>query len=264
MTDPTNVVLHEPHGGAATLDLFGGRLLSWRPAGGGEQLYTATTERDCTEGLGGGVPVIFPQFAGRGAGPFHGIAKDLSWQLRDVQAPGVAVLELRVGGLPWWNHEAVLTLRVALDKATAALALTVQNRGDEPLPFQAGLHTFLAVSGHPEIRGAEQLPYVDHPGPEDRPAPPQRTPLAARPQLDRIFPAAPELTLVRPDDALAIRQHGFANTIVWRPLDPGAAIPGEGPPFVCIEPAQLADLWLAPGASWTGTQTLTWLPAATA
>jgi glucose-6-phosphate 1-epimerase len=227
-------------------------------------LYACATERDCTEGLHGGVPVIFPQFAGRGAGPFHGIAKDLPWQLRETQAPGVAVLELGLGGMPWWNHDAALTLRVTLDRATLTLALTVQNRGEQALPFQAGLHTFLAVSGQPEIRGVEHLSYVDHPAPEDRPAPPVGKPLVARAPLDRIFPAAPEITLVRPDSALAIAQHGFANTVVWRPLDPSAATPGDGPPFLCIEPAQLADLQLAPGASWTGTQTLTWLPAASA
>lgn len=261
MMTPTVISLCDPHGATATLDPLGARLLSWCPPGGADQLYTPATERDCTEGLHGGVPLIFPQFAGRGAGPFHGIAKDVLWKARAPQADGVAVLERRFAATAWWDHEAQLTLRVVLDGATLALTLTVRNVGDQAMTFQAGLHTFLAAAGLPVVLGLERLPYVEHPGPEDRPHPPRGEPLVLRPPLDLIFPAAPEVTLVRPHGRLGIRQHGFANTVVWRPVDPDA---DAGPPFVCIEPAQLADLRLAPGASWTGTQTLTWLRAATA
>jgi len=261
MTDPNVISLRDPQGATATVDLLGARLLSWCPPGAADQLYTRGAERDCTEGLHGGVPLIFPQFAARGAGPFHGIVKNLKWQARMEQAAGVATLERRCGRTAWWDHDAQLTLRVALDGATLALALVVRNVGYRPLTFQAGLHTFLAASVQPTVRGLEHLHYVDHPGPEDRSLPPQGAPLVACPPLDRIFPAAPQVVLARADGALTIRQHGFANTIVWRPVDPDT---GDGPPFLCIEPAQLADLELAPGASWTGTQTLTWLPAATA
>lgn len=260
MTSSTTVLLRHPSGARAVLDLLGARLLSWVPAAGPEQLYIHAEGAgpDCTEGLQGGVPLIFPQFAARGRGPFHGVAKDLPWQAGAAPTGGTAVLQRRIAPGAAWPHDAGLTLRVTLAPAHIALALTVTNLGGATLPFQAGLHTFLAAPAQASIEGLEHLPYVDHPGPEDRPSAPQGAALVARAPLDRIFPAAAEVTLVQPHGRLAIRQEGFAHTVIWRPADPATGAPA---PFLCIEPAQLVDLHLAPDRSWTGTQTLTW-PAA--
>jgi glucose-6-phosphate 1-epimerase len=58
---------------------------------------------------------------------------------------------------------------------------------------------------------------------------------------------------------LTITADGFADRVVWNP-GPDAVL-GDVPPggavgFVCVEPAQLSPVTLAPGETWTGRQTL--------
>ena len=66
----------------ATVLLHGAHLLSWVPAGGGEQLYVSPkTAYANGEAIRGGVPVIFPQFSTRGPLKRHGFARSKPWQL---------------------------------------------------------------------------------------------------------------------------------------------------------------------------------------
>ena len=67
----------------------------------------------------GGIPVLFPQFADRGAQPKHGWARDLPWQLvedRADDAEHVVAYRLTVeqGSRPGWPHAAELQLRAVL------------------------------------------------------------------------------------------------------------------------------------------------------
>ena len=58
---------------------------------------------------------------------------------------------------------------------------------------------------------------------------------------------------------LTLTADGFADRVVWNP-GADAALPdvpsGGAAGFVCLEPAQLAPVTLAPGETWTGRQTL--------
>ena len=85
------VRLRGANGASALIALHGAQLLSWKtghssvgdaPADGRERLFLSERAR-FAEGaaIRGGVPVIFPQFAGRGPLPKHGFARTLPWRL---------------------------------------------------------------------------------------------------------------------------------------------------------------------------------------
>ena len=75
--------IQSPDGAQATVLLHGGHLVSWKPAGGEEQLYLSPTAvAGQGQAIRGGVPVIFPQFEQRGPDvslPRHGLARTRTW-----------------------------------------------------------------------------------------------------------------------------------------------------------------------------------------
>jgi D-hexose-6-phosphate mutarotase len=66
----------------------GGHILGWTPAGGQPRLWLSPSAQ-CGPGLAirGGIPVIFPQFSGRGPLPKHGLARDRGWLIEESQPP---------------------------------------------------------------------------------------------------------------------------------------------------------------------------------
>lgn len=82
-------------------------------------LYVSALPPAAGRPVRGGVPVLFPQFADRGAQPKHGWARDLPWQLvedRADDAEHVVAYRLTVeqGSRPGWPHAAELQLRAVL------------------------------------------------------------------------------------------------------------------------------------------------------
>ena len=91
MDDGTRVTLRSADGSEAAVSLHGAHLLSWRPAGEREQIYTSPTSQPAAgKALRGGAPICFPQFARRGPLAKHGFARTSRWGL-------VA------GPRPWWG-----------------------------------------------------------------------------------------------------------------------------------------------------------------
>jgi hypothetical protein len=76
-------------GAQLTACAHGGHVLGWTPAGGRPRLWLSPTAR-CGPGLAirGGIPVIFPQFAGRGPLPKHGFARDRAWRVETMGDAG--------------------------------------------------------------------------------------------------------------------------------------------------------------------------------
>src|SRR6516225_9990491 len=75
-------------GARAEIHAHGAHLTSWLPAGGDEHLYLSGRARfESGAAIRGGVPVIFPQFAGEGPLPKHGFARSLPWALASVTQP---------------------------------------------------------------------------------------------------------------------------------------------------------------------------------
>ena len=240
-----------PDGAEAIITLYGAHLVSWKTADGTERLFcSASSAMDGSRAIRGGVPVIFPQFAARGAGMRHGFARVSTWRLAESGAGDdgafaafvLAPSDLAPALAAAWPHAFALTLRVAIAGHTLSLALDVHYAGADAFAFSAALHTYFAVSdlGTVRIGGVQEgaLQLAD--------------------KLDEIyFGIDGDMTLAHGGGVLALAQQGFTDAVVW---NPGAADTAALPDMeddeylrcVCIEPALIEAVTLAGGACWRG------------
>jgi glucose-6-phosphate 1-epimerase len=270
-------------GAELTACAHGGHVLGWTPAGGRPRLWLSPTA-ECGPGLAirGGVPVIFPQFSGRGPLPKHGLARDRGWLVedepqRELPERELPQRELPEGELPegaveWratltddaatraiWPHRFRLTLGARAGGDRLEITLGVRNDDDVEWSFAAALHAYLRL-GDPGslIRGLGGRTA------ENNAAPGQlttlgttRTALPATEPRDLAVPDVDEPLLL--DDPvlgpLLISAEGFPDRVVWNPgprHSLGDVPAGAEREFVCIEPAALKPITIRPGASWNG------------
>ena len=77
------VKLTHSSGASALVYVYGAHLASWQTSDGDEQLFVSSTaEYGGGKAIRGGVPICWPQFAGRGSGPKHGVCRNSAeWQV---------------------------------------------------------------------------------------------------------------------------------------------------------------------------------------
>ena len=260
------VVLSSADGARAEIYLHGAQVTSWIPSGGSEALFLSP-KADFRPGLAirGGVPVIFPQFAGMGPLPKHGFARTSDWELLRSGA-GQAVLRLRESesSLSIWPHKFELEYTVMISAARLELALKVSNTGLTPFEFTAALHSYLRVadarqttvwglqglwltdSANADREAIQKDEWVDFPG-----------------EVARIYlKALKPLQVMQEERKIVLEQSGFSDVVVWNPgadkcLTLEDMLPDGYLEFVCVEAAVVEKpVRLGPGASWTGTQKL--------
>ena len=245
----------------------GGQLLSWTPAGSQDDRLWTSDLAHCGPGLAirGGIPVIFPQFADRGPLPKHGLARDRPWRLQADGAPGPARFAARLADDEQtrlvWPYAFELDLTATAAGAELTVVLGVSNPGPGPIRFTAALHSYLRVgdSGSTVTGLAGRSAEDNAAGGAALVVP--AGPLAAREQRDL---AVREVTgTVRLDDPrlgpVELAAHGFADRVIWNPgSGHGLADvrPGAESGFVCLEPAALQPVALAPGERWQSSMTL--------
>lgn len=240
-----------PDGASAVVTLYGGHLVSWHGADGGERIFLSSRSAlDGSRAIRGGVPVIFPQFAERGDGMRHGFARVSTWRLEGHGVDdGAAWAEFALtdADLPAdmaaaWPHRFALALRVSVQANRLDMALRVRNTGAAPFPFAAALHTYHLVPHLADVR-IEGL---------------EAGTLSIADKLDVVYENVGEgITLGTWARVLQLEQEGFLDAVVWNPgaADTAALADMEDDEyqrFVCIEPAQLTPVALAPGAVWEG------------
>jgi glucose-6-phosphate 1-epimerase len=284
--DPcVTATVEAPDGARLAARRHGGHVVGWTPAGGRERLWLSPLAR-CGPGeaIRGGIPVIFPQFAGRGPLPKHGVARDRAWRLaslpervlRDRSARSApsgrsqdpleeafwrAVLQDDAATRAIWPHAFALTLTASATGDRLDTVLEVHNPGDAPFTFTAALHGYLALGG-PEatVHGLGGHRAEDNEQ-GNRVVTVPEGPLVAVDQRDiAVRDVSGPVTLDDPVlGPLTLTADGFDSRVLWNP-GPDAGL-GDVPPvgaagFVCIEAAQLTPVTLAPGQTWTGGQTL--------
>jgi len=269
--DRACVRLRHPRGATADISLHGAHVLSWKPEPARERLYLSpNASHQPGSAIRGGIPVIFPQFAGRGPLVKHGFARLLEWRFAGLQDATVfgesAVFELdddeHTRSL--WPHRFGARLHVALSADALQVGLEILNRDDSPFAFTAALHTYLRVAklGSVELEGLESTPYEDS-ARKSAPMPASNAPIRFEGELDRIYAATPRLLRLRDGEStLRIEAEGFRDTVVW---NPGATLAasmgdlgaGEHLRFVCVEAGTVVEpVTLAPGERWLGVQRL--------
>ncbi len=263
--------LRADDGASAEISLYGAHVTSWQPAPGRERLYVSPNAlwRDGAA-IRGGIPVIFPQFGGRGPLVKHGFARTQEWSFAGLESTPhgtAAVLELNANEATraLWPFRFSARLLVVLAPDALHVGLEVRNDDATAFEFTAALHTYLAVNALPgtTLHGLETSPFLDSTR-GDAPTPPSGEPLRFSAEVDRIYPETGTADLVLSDGShrMRIGAEGFADTVVWNPgatlaaalSDLGA---GGHEHFVCVESAAIiAPVALAPGARWIGWQRL--------
>lgn len=268
MDDGTLVTLRSADGSVAAVSLHGAQLLSWRPAGEQEQIYTSPTSRPAAgRALRGGAPICFPQFAQRGPLAKHGFARTSRWEL--VTGPSLGAVSEATFQLDstmvatGWEHPFCLVLVVKLGPGWLELHLQAANTGRLAFEFTGAIHTYFAVDDvrRASVQGLQGLRYEDSAAggvmKEDAEAE-----LRFAGEVDRIYLGAPsEVQLLAGDmPRRLISQQGFADTVVWNPGPEKAATLGDMPAadwtrMVCVEAAVVGEaVQLAPGETWRGMQ----------
>jgi len=271
MPDASSITLTAADGARAVISPFGAHVLSWQPAGGGEQLFLSRSAvLDGSKPIRGGVPVIFPQFAAEGPLPKHGFARTSYWQfLREEAADNgsaIAHFGLRDNAATraLWPHPFAAELAVTVGGAALNVELGIHNTGSEAFAFTAALHTYLAVadSAAVEIIGLAGLGFRDTTNGNVR-GEQHEAALRIVDEVDRIYFDAPaRLQLREPGRTLELSAVGFPDAVVWNPgAVAGAALgdleTGGYARMVCIEPAVIGQpVLLVPGAAWRGGQGL--------
>jgi glucose-6-phosphate 1-epimerase len=260
------VFLSAPDGAHAELSLHGAHVLSWILLQGGEHVFLSSkSESRPGIAIRGGVPVIFPQFAGRGTLPKHGFARTLPWELLSNE-DGVAELKLQDSPATraLWQHSFRLEYRVEVGRQDLAMTLRVVNTGADAFSFTVALHTYLRVEDVrlAAVAGLKGLRYADsaHGGAESLE---QNDRVTFPGEVDRIyFGTQQPVQLIQNDRRVIVQAQGFTDTVIWNPgAEKGAALADLQPAgyleFVCIESACIGQpVVLEPGATWQGTQQL--------
>ena len=257
-------------GSEATIYLQGAHLTQWTPAGGSPVLYLSPkTAIAPGKPIRGGVPVLFPWFGERwnasefaGKSPMHGFARTAAWTLDrthldpngDVHATLLLAPDEATSALGYSAFAATIDFRIGVE---LRVALTVTNRGAEPMEFEEGLHTYFAVNAETALLdGLRGSTYLD-----------KRDDLIRKVQRESQFQftrdvdqvhvhTAEPLTLHDAGRAIHIMKEGSQTTVIWNPwsvLTPGLSdVPEDGwKHFVCVETVNASDdrITLAPGAT---------------
>jgi glucose-6-phosphate 1-epimerase len=252
----------------------GAHVVSWVPAGLGEQLYLSPKSAfQPGQAVRGGVPVIFPQFAERGPYGRHGFARTQAWVLDSVESRAEeAVARLRLTDTEQtrslWPHRFELILTVRLRDRSLEMTLGCHNPGSESFDFTAALHTYLGVDqlAHSWVYGLEGVRFQDSARVGGDGVQGSK-PIQPAGEWDRIYWNAQSPLELREQTGgslrrVAIRQQGFQDVVVWNPGPEKCAalkdIPADGyQRMLCIEAAQIAaPVRLAPGQAWSGRQIL--------
>lgn len=250
----------------AVIALQGAQLLSFQPKDGSELLWLSPN-CDFTPGgsLRGGIPICLPWFGVNRQDPSkpkHGFARNLEWQLNELSETPAGGFELRfsLDSEPneLFDHPFSVELHLRLGK-TAALNLTVKNRGQKAFDCSWALHSYFAVKDLSQTRviGLAGRKYLDIL--EAFAAKPQTEDLEIDGEVDRIFPGVDTTLAIAGEPLIAIAHYQSPSVIIWNPgPEKAAGMPDVGlnneQGFVCVERgAVLDEQWhLAPGETQTG------------
>jgi D-hexose-6-phosphate mutarotase len=267
-------------GSAASAEIYlhGATVTDWTPRGREPVLFVSSASRFTPDAaIRGGVPICFPWF-GAGAGhprsPSHGFARLSDWSLVGAQDDGEEVTVLLrltdsdadagAAGASAWPHrfEAVYTVVIG---SRLSLALTVTNRGGDPMVFEEALHTYLAVRDirTTELTGLEGTLFWDS-RTGVLPAPGEPGPVRFGAETDRIYLDRGETAVTVQDvgtgRSVQVSKAGSGTTVVWNPwVDKARSLPDLGDDewtgMVCVEVSNIGDaaVRLEPGGSHTLT-----------
>lgn len=215
----------------AEISLFGAQVLSYQRHGEPDTIWLSDKAvLDGSRPIRGGIPICWPWFGPSpsrvGSGkPAHGFARTTLWTLdavSDVEEGTLVHLSLcdNEATQALWPHAFELALDVLVSK-TLSLELITRNTGNEPIVYNAALHTYLHISA-PENVSVSGLgePYSRILVPQEAR---QQGALRLLAAIDRIY-HQPEAMITVIDGKRTTRVVSSNNdsVVVWTPWLEGA------------------------------------------
>ncbi|MBP7686565.1 MAG: D-hexose-6-phosphate mutarotase [Thermoflexales bacterium] len=261
------MVLAAEDGAQVEIYLHGGHVASWKPAGEERLFMSRTSEFRAGVAIRGGVPVCFPQFAGFGPLPKHGLVRTLPWTINAVTANSLTLHRTESAAtLAAWPHAFTVALTVTLGGPTLSLEFEVTNTGAAPFEFAGALHTYFLVRDvrSTVIEGLSGRRYADRAGGGFVENVQSEKPIAFDGEVDRVCYDAPERVIIRePDRSISVMSRGFPDVVVWNPGPVMGAKMSDLEPdgylrMVCVEAAAVGKpIVVEPQATWRGAQIVT-------
>jgi glucose-6-phosphate 1-epimerase len=264
------IKLRNATGELAEVRGHGAHVTSWRTSDGAERLFLSQrAEFQRGAAIRGGVPIIFPQFAGLGPILKHGFARTAVWQhvATPDAAPDAAVFQLQYGARTHavWPYRFAAEYAVRLLPGGLELTLSIRNIDTQPFEFTAALHTYLRVANIAgvSVQGLQCLNYLDSAAGGTQ-AVEASADLQIVGEVDRIYCSAPRPIRVIEAGRRTVMcsARGFTDVVVWNPgaekaMNLADLEPGGFRHMLCVEAAVIGTpVVLQPQAVWSGTQYL--------
>eukprot|EP00253_Pinus_taeda_P035827 PITA_35827 len=278
------VLLREPRGASARVNLFGGQVSSWKNDRGEELLFTSSKAIfRPPKAIRGGIPICFPQFGSSGSLEQHGFARNKFWNIDNNPPPfrsncynNKAVVDLILKpaeeDFKSWPHSFEFRLRVALAHGgDLTLISRIRNTDSKPFTFSFAYHTYFCVSDISEVRieGLETLDYLDLLQDKER-FTEQSDAITFESEVDRVYLSTPTKIAIIDHEkkrTFVLRKDGLADAVVWNPWEKKAkAIADFGDEeykhMLCVDGAAIeTPITLKPGEEWKGRIELSAVPS---
>lgn len=204
----------------AAISLFGGQILSFKPAEQADLLWMSTkTDYSGNTPLRGGIPLCWPWF-GKAAVPSHGFARTSIWTLdKHSENEDGVIIHLTLSDTNHtkaiWDHSFKLELVIEITQSLSVKLITT-NTGEAPFSYGGALHTYLTV-GDIDRTKLSQLgtSYIE-----------KNTTHSANgvtditQEVDRIYTQANKKIIVK-DETLEreinVTNEGNSSVVVWNP-----------------------------------------------
>jgi glucose-6-phosphate 1-epimerase len=258
------------HGDArATICVYGAHVTDFTVRGSKVLFLSQRALFEPPKAIRGGIPVIFPQFSGRGSLPSHGFARNKVWRVASRDGQRGVVLELEdteETRKVFPPFRAVYSVSLS-DKAELQLTFRVQAK-ESPLSFTCALHTYFAV-GHiskTRVAGLKGVSFEDQLN-GNSVQPEQSDQIVFDREVDRVYLSVPrKLTVIDGANKRTIQLHttpSLPDAVVWNPWEAKALKmaadfgPTEFNDMVCVEVGAVAKpVQVRAGESWEGRHTI--------
>ena len=258
------------HGEArASVCVYGAHVTSFSVRGSNILFLSQRALFEPPKAIRGGIPIIFPQFSGRGPLPSHGFARNKLWRVASREGRRRVVLELEDSEdtrKMFPPFRAVFSVELS-DKAELQLTFRVEAK-ESPLSFTCALHTYFAI-GHiskTRVQGLKGVQYEDQLN-GSRIETELQDHIVFDREVDRVYLSVPRhLSVADGANQRSIQLHTGASlpdAVVWNPWEAKALKmtadfgPTEFNDMVCVEVGAVAKpVQVKAGESWEGRHTI--------
>lgn len=246
--------------GTCEVDLMGARVISYRPTGQSNVLFTPKSMKPTEPGgwTHGGIPVCWPWFSRNGepGSPAHGMARSQVFTPRASEYSDDAT-ELTLALVSddetkrAWPYDFDLTVKISVSMSLN-VTLNAKNTGTEKFWVTEGFHPYFLVrdASKCRVRGVEGAALCNTlqcsaPFTAKSFTGAWKGDLSVDGELDHVFSAPDgEYGLFDPglNRTIVVRSRGNKKLIVWRPsseYDGQNMEKGDNAHMVCVEPATI-------------------------